>query len=112
MRCRALASIEASSGPSSTPCEGGPFARAEPASAAAHALPPPIGERVFFIRGHVVARLTIDNIEGDPDALSDAGKAQLKRLEEVVRRIAALQKELAMLEEARSALAQSLKRVG
>ncbi len=59
-----------------------------------------------------MARLTIDNIEGDPDALSDAGKAQLKRLEEVVRRIAALQKELAMLEEARSALAQSLKRVG
>lgn len=59
-----------------------------------------------------MARLTNDNAELDPDALSDAGKAQLKRLEEVVRRIAALQKELAMLEEARSALAQSLKRVG
>lgn len=59
-----------------------------------------------------MARLTIDNIEVDPDALSDAGKAQLKRLEEVVRRIAALQKELAMLEEARSALAQSLKQEG
>ena len=38
-----------------------------------------------------MARFTNDNVELDPDALSDAEKAQLKRLDEVVRRIDALQ---------------------
>ena len=34
-----------------------------------------------------MARFTNDNVELDPDALSDAEKAQLKRLDEVVRPI-------------------------
>ncbi len=56
-----------------------------------------------------MARFTNDNVELDPDALSDAEKAQLKRLDEVVRRIDALQRELAILEEARLALGKGLK---
>ncbi len=56
-----------------------------------------------------MARFTNDNVELDPDTLSDAEKAQLKRLDEVVRRIDALQKELAILEEARIALGKGLK---
>ncbi len=56
-----------------------------------------------------MARFTNDNVELDPDALSDAEKAQLKRLDEVVRRIDALQRELAILEEARIALGKGLK---
>jgi hypothetical protein len=55
-----------------------------------------------------MARFTNDNVELDPDALSDAEKAQLKRLDEVVRRIDALQRELAILEEARIALSKGL----
>ncbi len=43
-----------------------------------------------------MARFTNDNVELDPDALSDAEKAQLKRLDEVVRRIEAWQKEFAL----------------
>ena len=56
-----------------------------------------------------MARFTNDNVELDPDTLSDAEKARLKRLDEVVRRIDALQKELAILEEARLALGKGLK---
>ena len=56
-----------------------------------------------------MAHFTNDNVELDPDALSDAEKAQLKRLDEVVRRIDALQRELAILEEARIALGKGLK---
>ncbi len=56
-----------------------------------------------------MARFTNDNVELDPDTLSDAEKAQLKRLDEVVCRIDALEKELAILEEARIALGKSLK---
>lgn len=58
-----------------------------------------------------MAHFTNDNVELNPDALSDTEKAQLKRLDEVVRRINALQKELAILEEARVALGKGLKRV-
>ncbi len=57
-----------------------------------------------------MARFTNDNVELDPDTLSDAEKAQLKRLDDVVRRIDALQRELAILEEARLALSKGLKR--
>lgn len=55
-----------------------------------------------------MARFTNDNVELDPDALSDAETARLKRLDEVVRRIDALQRELAILEEARIALGKGL----
>ncbi len=61
------------------------------------------------MRGPALARFTNDNDELDPEALSDAEKAQLKRLDEVVRRIDALQRELAILEEARIALGKGLK---
>ncbi len=56
-----------------------------------------------------MAVVNIDNVDYVTDGLGDTEKAQLMRLEEVVRRIEALQKELAILEEARMALRKSLK---
>ncbi len=61
------------------------------------------------MRVPAMSRFTNDNVELNPDALSDAEKARLKRLDEVVRRIDALKKELAILEEARLALSKGLK---
>ncbi len=56
-----------------------------------------------------MAVVNIDNVDYVTDGLGDAEKAQLKRLDEVVCRIDALEKELAILEEARIALGKSLK---
>jgi hypothetical protein len=59
--------------------------------------------------GAAMSRFTNDNVDYVTDGRGDTEKAQLMRLEEVVRRIEALQKELAILEEARMALRKSLK---
>ncbi len=56
-----------------------------------------------------MSRFTNDNVDYVTDGLGDTEKAQLMRLDEVVRRIDALQKELAILEQARMALRKSLK---
>lgn len=53
--------------------------------------------------------ITIDGEDYAIDALSDRGKAQIKRLEVVVRRIEELQKELAVLQAARTGFRNALK---
>jgi hypothetical protein len=53
--------------------------------------------------------ITIDGEDYAIDELSDRGKAQIKRLEVVVRRIEDLQKELAVLQVARMGFRNALK---
>ena len=56
-----------------------------------------------------MAKITIDGVEYEEDALSDNAMGQLVSLQAVDRRIAALQEELAILQTARIAYGNALK---